>query len=127
MLSLRTRLDGFQSVFDGVFDRLIIADFEMQKGMMLDSAPVAAIKCFLSDEVETALAIISLSTINALSITTMSMRFIVKNAANFVRAIFGVEDTKGRCMVSATTVICSSSKRRLTRDQSQSTLTVDYY
>ena len=42
VLTLRARLDPGELVLDGVLDRLIIADLEMQERMLLDGAPVAA-------------------------------------------------------------------------------------
>src|SRR3954470_9893665 len=40
VLALRTGFDVRQPAFDGKVDRLIIADLEMQEGMMLDRTPV---------------------------------------------------------------------------------------
>src|SRR3954452_13893227 len=42
VLALRAGLDVRQPAFDGKVDRLIIADLEMQEGMMLDRTPAAA-------------------------------------------------------------------------------------
>src|SRR5579864_1322256 len=49
--TLRARLDAGELVLDGVLDRLVIADLEMQERMMLDRAPVAAEQRPRSDEV----------------------------------------------------------------------------
>src|SRR5262245_34137672 len=52
VLSLRARLDPFQLPVDGEIDRLVIADLEMQEGMVLDAAPVAAVERIGADEVD---------------------------------------------------------------------------
>jgi hypothetical protein len=39
-------------VDDGVFDGLIVAELEMQEGMMLDRAPMAAEQRMRADEVD---------------------------------------------------------------------------
>src|SRR5690606_41701859 len=44
VLTLGTSLDPFQPVPDRVFDCLVVAAFEMQEGMILNAAPVAAIE-----------------------------------------------------------------------------------
>ena len=43
VLALRSRLDPLIAVSDGEFDRLVIADLEMQERALLERAPVAAI------------------------------------------------------------------------------------
>ena len=44
MFALRPRFDTLKSMRDRMIDRLMIAAFEMQAGMILDAAPVAAVK-----------------------------------------------------------------------------------
>src|SRR5665213_3482539 len=44
VLALGARLNAREFVLDRVFDRLIVADLEMQEGMVLDGAPVAAVE-----------------------------------------------------------------------------------
>src|SRR3984957_8292390 len=44
VLPLRARLDAAQSSRESEVDRLIVADLEMQKGPVLDRAPVAAVE-----------------------------------------------------------------------------------
>src|SRR5579885_3216357 len=52
MLALGPGLDARQPVSDGIFDRLVIADLEMQERMMLDRAPMAAEQRAVADEVD---------------------------------------------------------------------------
>src|SRR3982074_1611932 len=52
VLALRARLDGFQAAPNRKLDRLVIADLEMQKRMMLDRAPVAAEQGIGADEID---------------------------------------------------------------------------
>ena len=40
--ALRARLDDGEAVLDGKIDGLVIADLEMQAGVLLDRAPIAA-------------------------------------------------------------------------------------
>src|SRR3954471_4741681 len=54
VLALCARLDIRQAAFDGEVDRLIVADLEMQEGMMLYRTPVAAEQRVRSDEVDRA-------------------------------------------------------------------------
>src|SRR5712691_3624009 len=42
VLALRARLDAGELRFDGVLDRLVIAELEMQERMVLHATPVAA-------------------------------------------------------------------------------------
>ena len=44
VLALRAGLDPRELVLDRVFDRLIVAQLEMQERVMLDRAPVAAVQ-----------------------------------------------------------------------------------
>src|SRR5215470_19344086 len=52
VLSAGAGLDAGELVLDGVLDRLIIADFEMQERVLLDAAPVAAEQRVGADEVD---------------------------------------------------------------------------
>src|SRR5690625_4998860 len=52
--TLRSGLDTGQPVPDRVFNGLIIADLEMQAGMVLDTAPITAEKRILPDQIERA-------------------------------------------------------------------------
>src|ERR1700732_3973740 len=52
VLALRAGLDRFEAALDGEIDRLVVADLEMQKRVMLDRAPVAAEQRVRSDEVD---------------------------------------------------------------------------
>src|SRR5580692_996521 len=54
MLALRARLDAGELAANREFDRLIIADLEMQKWVILDAAPVAAVKREVADEIDRA-------------------------------------------------------------------------
>src|SRR3954471_20924818 len=54
VLALRAGFDIRQTAFDGEVDRLVIADLEMQEGMMLDRTPVAAEQRVRADEVDRA-------------------------------------------------------------------------
>ena len=51
MFALRASLDFFQAMANGKFNGLMIADFKMQKRVMLDRAPMATIKCIAADKV----------------------------------------------------------------------------
>ena len=44
VLALRAGLDHLQLALDGEVDRLVVADLEMQEGVVLDAAPVAAVE-----------------------------------------------------------------------------------
>jgi hypothetical protein len=50
--ALRPRLDEGQPSLDRRFDRLIIADLEMEVGHFLDRSPIAAVKRIFADQVE---------------------------------------------------------------------------
>ena len=52
MLALGAGLDARELALDGVLDRLIVAELEMQERMMLDAAPVAAEQRIGADEVD---------------------------------------------------------------------------
>src|SRR5580700_2250294 len=52
MLALRACLDADEFALDREFDRLVVADLEMQKRMILDAAPVAAVKREVADEID---------------------------------------------------------------------------
>ena len=54
MLALRTGLDGSETLLDREIDGLVIADLEMQEGMVLDAAPVATVKPVRAHEVDRA-------------------------------------------------------------------------
>ena len=54
VLALGTGLDPRQLVADGVVDRLVVAELEMQAGVVLDRAPVAAVQAVAADQVERA-------------------------------------------------------------------------
>ena len=54
VLALGASFDPPQAVRDRVVDRLIVADLEMQKRVMLDRAPVAAIERIGADEINRA-------------------------------------------------------------------------
>ena len=54
VLTLRAGLDDLEAALDREFDRLIVADLEMQERMMLDRAPVAAEQRVRADEVDRA-------------------------------------------------------------------------
>ena len=49
VLALRTGLDPGQAMGNGKVDRPIIAQFEMQAGVMFDTAPIATIERFPPD------------------------------------------------------------------------------
>src|SRR5262245_65066013 len=54
---VRALRDGFtprELPLDGEFDRLVVADFEMEEGVVLDAAPVTAVERILADEIERA-------------------------------------------------------------------------
>ncbi len=44
MLALRTGFDNAELAIDRKVDGLMVADLEMQEGVILDAAPIAAIK-----------------------------------------------------------------------------------
>src|SRR6266850_1392380 len=44
VIALRARLDPLQAVRDGVVDGLVVAGLEMQEGVALQAAPVAAVE-----------------------------------------------------------------------------------
>src|SRR5690242_10191367 len=52
MRALRPRLDAGQPVLNREVDRLVVADLEMQKGVLLDATPIAAVERIGADEVE---------------------------------------------------------------------------
>src|SRR5262245_17955826 len=52
VLALGAGLDPGELMLDGVLNRLIIAEFEMQERMVLDGAPVAAEQRVRADEVD---------------------------------------------------------------------------
>src|SRR6516225_2332904 len=52
VLALRAGLDAGQLMRDGVVDRLIVAQLEMQEGMVLDCTPVAAEQGFRAYEID---------------------------------------------------------------------------
>ncbi len=54
VLALGAGLDALRAMADGVFDRLIIADLEMQKGPLLDRAPVAAVDGVVAEKIDRA-------------------------------------------------------------------------
>src|SRR5581483_584933 len=54
VLALCTGLDDPEPMLDGVVDRLVVADLEMQERMMLDRAPVAPEQRVRADEVDRA-------------------------------------------------------------------------
>ena len=54
VLALGAGLDARQAVLDGVVDRLVVADLEVQAGVVLDGAPVAAVEAVAADEVQRA-------------------------------------------------------------------------
>ena len=54
VLALRAGLDHLQPLGDREVDRLVVADLEMQEGVVLDAAPVAAVKRVRADEVDRA-------------------------------------------------------------------------
>ena len=50
VLALRAGLDALVAVPNGEFDRLIIAELEMQEGPMLERAPVAAVERVVAEK-----------------------------------------------------------------------------
>ena len=54
MLALRACLDDGKFALDGEVDGLMVADFEMQERMVLDAAPVAAVKAVGADKIDCA-------------------------------------------------------------------------
>src|SRR5262245_8492659 len=52
VLALRAGLDARQPMLDGELDRLIVADLEMQAGMVLDGAPIAPVEAVAADQVQ---------------------------------------------------------------------------
>src|SRR5688572_5223512 len=52
VLPLCACLNALESVGDGIFDSLIVAGLEMQVRVMLDGAPIAAVKRIAADEVQ---------------------------------------------------------------------------
>ena len=54
MSPLRAGLHEFKPMGEREIDRLIVADFEMQKRMVLDASPIAAVKRIGTNEVECA-------------------------------------------------------------------------
>src|SRR5688572_16782933 len=52
VLALRAGLDAGEAAFDGEVDRLVVAELEMQEGMVLEAAPVASVEGVSADEVE---------------------------------------------------------------------------
>src|ERR1700674_5893663 len=52
--ALRARLDHLQAALDRVFDRLVIANLEMQERPVLDRAPIAAVDRVATEEIERA-------------------------------------------------------------------------
>src|SRR5262245_41183295 len=51
---LRARFHPREFPRDGEFDRLVVADLEMEEGVVLDAAPVTAVERVLADEIERA-------------------------------------------------------------------------
>src|SRR3546814_4533682 len=51
VFTLGAGFDAGQAVPDRIVDRLVIAAFEMQEGVMLDAAPVAAIQAVVAQHV----------------------------------------------------------------------------
>ena len=54
VLALRAGLDAGEPARDREVDRLMVADLEMQEGVILDAAPVAAVERVRADEVDRA-------------------------------------------------------------------------
>lgn len=54
VLALRAGLDSGKPVRDRPFDGLMVAELEMQKGVILHAAPMASVECDVADEVECA-------------------------------------------------------------------------
>mgnify|MGYP007130804003 CR=1 FL=1 len=54
VLALRASLDRFQAAFNGKVDGLMVADLEMQEGVVFNTAPVAAKKRVGADEIDCA-------------------------------------------------------------------------
>src|SRR5687768_2319348 len=52
--ALRAGLDRCEAVLDGKGDRLIVANLEMQEGMLLDGAPITSVEGVGADEIERA-------------------------------------------------------------------------
>src|SRR4029079_14228340 len=52
MGALGAGLDPGEAMLNGVVDSLVVADLEMQTGMLLDGAPIAAIERIGANEVE---------------------------------------------------------------------------
>ena len=52
VFALRARLHAGKALCDRIFDGAVIAELEMQAGMILDRAPVAAEKSLAADEIE---------------------------------------------------------------------------
>lgn len=52
VLTLRSGLDAGKPVRDGPVDGLMVAELEMQAGMILDAAPIAPEKRVAADEIE---------------------------------------------------------------------------
>ena len=52
VLALRTGLDDGQLAVDGEIDGLVVADLEMEIGVVLDAAPVAAEEALAADEID---------------------------------------------------------------------------
>ena len=52
--ALRAGLDAFEPVRQREIDRLVVADLEMQAGMLLDRAPIAAVERVGADQVQRA-------------------------------------------------------------------------
>jgi len=54
VLALRATLDDAQSELDGRLDRLVVADFEMQAGHVLDGAPIASVEALFVEHQQAA-------------------------------------------------------------------------
>ena len=52
VLALRAGFDPLEPVCDRIVDRLVVAELEMQKRMVLDRAPIAAIERVGADEID---------------------------------------------------------------------------
>ena len=52
MLSLRARFDACEVVIDRPLDCLVIADLEVQAGLWVSGAPIAAVQTVTTDQVQ---------------------------------------------------------------------------
>ena len=54
MLALRAGLDALVAAADREFDRLIVADLEVEKRQRLQRAPIAAVDCVVAQKIDRA-------------------------------------------------------------------------